>query len=304
MIPLIPYVELSEIMVLRSPPLSLKPFGMLVATGVYLGAWCAVRYGRKRGLHPRALSSFILYVVGIGFVCGHALDVVFYAPERLLADPWILLRIWDGLSSFGGFIGGALGAWLWRYRKGVAVLPYADVVASALPLGWVFGRAGCAVVHDHPGIASEVWFAVDFPGGGRLDLGLIEMALTVPVAIAFLFMQRRAWPWGFFLGCLCVVYAPLRFGLDFLRIDQAVHLPQLELLADRRYAGLTPAQWASLALGAFGVFMLRRALASAERDGAFAAPSPPLAFADAAAVPSPDSKADLERRGDDSSGQR
>ncbi len=301
----IPYIELSEIVVLRSPPLSLKPFGILVATGVYLGAWCAMRYGRKRGLDPRALASFILHVVGIGFICGHALDVVFYAPERLLTDPWALVRVWDGLSSFGGFIGGGLGALLWRRRQRVAVLPYADVVASALPLGWVFGRAGCALVHDHPGIASQAWFAVDFPGGARLDLGLIEMALTVPIAIAFLFMQRRAWPWGFLLGCLCVVYAPLRFGLDFLRIDQPVNLPHLELQADRRYAALTPAQWASLLLGAFGFFLLRRSLASAEGDSAFAAPSPPPAFVHEprAATASP-SEADLEGGGHDSSSER
>jgi phosphatidylglycerol:prolipoprotein diacylglycerol transferase len=188
-----------------------------------------------------------------------------------------LIRVWDGLSSFGGFIGGALGAVLWRLKQRVAILPYADLVASGLPLGWVFGRAGCAVVHDHPGLASDAWYAVAFPSGGRLDLGLIEMALTVPLAIAFLVMQRRAWPWGFFLAVLCCAYAPVRFALDFLRIRENV--PALDLYADRRIASLTPAQWASIALFAFGVWLLRRVLSRAEDEAAFRAPAPPPALA-------------------------
>jgi phosphatidylglycerol:prolipoprotein diacylglycerol transferase len=221
-------------------------------------------------------------------VFGHVLDVLFYSPERLATDPWALLRLWDGLSSFGGFIGGGVGALLWRLRHGVRVLPYTDVVASALPVGWVFGRAGCAVVHDHPGIASAAWFAVAYPGGSRLDLGLLELGFTLPIAAVFLLMQRRAWPWGFFLGVLCTAYAPLRFCLDFLRIRETVLLPNSTLLAERRYGALTPAQWTCLALGAFGVMLLRRSLASSDEDTAFAAPHPPRALG---------SKADLERGG-------
>ena len=196
----LPYLELPDLVLLEPgklgegiPALSLKPFGVLVAAGVYLGALSAARYGARRGLQARALSWFIVHVVGCGFLFGHVLDVLLYAPERLAQDPWALFRVWDGLSSFGGFFGGAAGALWFGFRYRVGVLPYADVVASGLPLGWLFGRAGCALVHDHPGIASEAWFAVAYPGGGRLDLGLIELSLTLPIAIAFLLMQRRAW---------------------------------------------------------------------------------------------------------------
>jgi hypothetical protein len=42
------------------------------------------------------------------------------------------------------------------------------VVGSAFPLAWVFGRAGCATVHDHPGRLSDAWFAVRWPMGHEL----------------------------------------------------------------------------------------------------------------------------------------
>ncbi|HWA71215.1 MAG TPA: prolipoprotein diacylglyceryl transferase family protein [Polyangiaceae bacterium] len=301
----LPYLELPDLVLLEPgklgegiPALSLKPFGVLVAAGVYLGALSAARYGARRGLQARALSWFIVHVVGCGFLFGHVLDVLLYAPERLAQDPWALFRVWDGLSSFGGFFGGAAGALWFGFRYRVGVLPYADVVASGLPLGWLFGRAGCALVHDHPGIASEAWFAVAYPGGGRLDLGLIELSLTLPIAIAFLLMQRRAWPWGFFLGGLCAAYAPVRFFLDFLRIRETVWLPDGEVLPDRRYAALTPAQWAALLLFGFGVWQLRRAIARSDQDASFAPPKAPRAFR------RPRSDTDLERGGQDASDQR
>jgi phosphatidylglycerol:prolipoprotein diacylglycerol transferase len=260
-------------------PVSLKPFGLLVSVGVYLGGWLSLRYASKRGVSARALSSFMIWVMVGGFVVGHVLDVVFYSPERVLSDPLSLLRLWDGLSSYGGFTGALLGALWWGRRYRAAILPYADVVASAFPAGWAFGRAGCAVVHDHPGVASDAWFAVAYPGGGRLDLGLLELVLTIPLAIAFLLLRRRAWPWGFFLGTFCVLYAPVRFGLDFLRLREPVSLPGLELAAERRYWELTPAQWASIALAAAGVVLLRRGLRAAASGRGFALPPSPVAFA-------------------------
>jgi phosphatidylglycerol:prolipoprotein diacylglycerol transferase len=262
--PRLPYLAIPDLVIVPQGafdgfppvPISIKPFGVLVATGVYLGGYLALRQARKLGLEERALFSFIVHVVGIGFVAGHVLDAIFYYPERVLADPSSLVRLWDGLSSFGGFAGAALGAAVWGFREKRAILPYADVVASAFPVGWVFGRAGCALAHDHPGMRSDAWFAVRYPEGGRFDLGLYEMLLTIPIAVAFVILRRKPRPWGFYLGSMCVAYAPWRFALDFLRARDVA-------IVDPRYAGLTPAQWACFLLLGFGVWRLWKSLDSA-----------------------------------------
>ncbi|HET9957946.1 MAG TPA: prolipoprotein diacylglyceryl transferase family protein [Polyangiaceae bacterium] len=273
--PSIPYVELPVLPLWPGQEaLSLKPFGLLVAIGVSLGAASASRYGKRRGLDAATLTSFIYWVVGSGFVFGHVLDVLLYSPERLKDDPLAIIRLWDGLSSYGGFVGGVLGALAFRIQRGVPVLPYADVVASGLPLGWVFGRAGCAVVHDHPGILSQAWFAVRFPGGGRLDLGLLEMALSIPLAVAFALLKKRAWPWGFFIAWMCAIYGPLRFALDFLRVAEPTWIQGSLYEPDRRYLTLTPAQWASLLVFAFGLYMLLHVRSRVDRDSAFFPPKP------------------------------
>ena len=111
---------------------------------------------------------------------------------------------------------------------------------------------------------SNVWFAVQYPDGGRFDLGLTEMVLSIPLAITFLFLMKKPRPPGFFLGIMCIAYAPTRFALDFLRVQERYHGE-----ADPRYGYLTPAQWGCLLLLSAGVMLAYRAARSAEKGRAW-----------------------------------
>jgi phosphatidylglycerol:prolipoprotein diacylglycerol transferase len=264
------------------PELSIKPFGTLVALGVYLGTEIVRRKGEQYKLDSKTLSSFVFYILVGGFVGGHVLDTIFYHPENVVQSPASLLRIWDGQSSFGGFTGAFLGLLYWRYKFKAPTLVYADLVASAFPLSWVFGRTGCSLAHDHPGMLSNAWFAVQYPNGGRFDLGLYEMLLTIPLAVTFLFLMRKPRPPGFFLGIMCIAYAPTRFALDFLRVQEH----EYGKAADPRYGGLTPAQWGCLLLLGAGVAFAYRAARTAEKGSAWLAAAAPRF---AAVPPSPTS---------------
>src|SRR5262249_5891296 len=130
---------------------AIHSFGALVALGVYIGAIIAMRHARERRYDEKKMNDFIFYVVGCGFVGAHVLDAIFYHPEQLKDDPLYVFWIWEGLSSYGGFIGAIFGAVLYKYKKKEPILGFCEVVNSAFPLSWVFGRMGCASVHDHPG---------------------------------------------------------------------------------------------------------------------------------------------------------
>jgi phosphatidylglycerol:prolipoprotein diacylglycerol transferase len=280
--PLIPYLELPELPVLparifRGFPehaATLKPFGMLVALGAFTGTVAALRQARRLGASDRAVLSFTGWVAVASMIFAHVLDAVFYYPEEVASDPLLLLRLWDGLSSFGGFVGAFVGAIAWRIHYKAALLPYADIVASAFPVSWTFGRLGCTVAHDHPGVPSDFFLAVRYPAGARHDLGFYELLITVPLMLAFLALRRRPRPWGFYGGVLCTYYAPLRFLLDFLRERPDVQASGLLALGDARYLGLTPAQWACFPLFALGVALLVRM-----REQGQALPPVPKAFA-------------------------
>src|SRR5579859_1552082 len=93
--PLIPYLD-PKPLELWGPQFSIKPFGTLVALGVYIGTEIVRRKGAQ-------------YMLVGGFVGGHVLDSLFYHPDVVVRDPVSLLKIWAGQSSFGGFTGAFLG---------------------------------------------------------------------------------------------------------------------------------------------------------------------------------------------------
>jgi phosphatidylglycerol:prolipoprotein diacylglycerol transferase len=147
----------------------------------------------------------------------------------------------------GGLAGAVLTAAIWFRRRGLRFGPFADAYALGLAPGWGIARLGCFSVHDHPGLRSDAWLAVDFPGGPRHDLGLYEAILLFGLAALLFALRRRQRLHGLLLPVLAVSYGAGRFLLDFLRAR-----PGEVAYADGRQLGLTFAQWFALGLVAWG----------------------------------------------------
>jgi phosphatidylglycerol---prolipoprotein diacylglyceryl transferase len=250
-------------------PITIQSFGLMVAIGVWIAHERALTRSERVGLSKDRMRSLLAYLLIVGFIGGHVFDEIFYRPEELLAAPWKLLWIPGSLSSYGGIAGALIGLVIWtvRHRPEEGVGPYADVAAFVLPSGWFFGRVGCALVHDHPGALTDFPLAVDFgahgPGGVRHDLGVYEALWWIVILAVFALVDRRRGRSadGLWLALLPLIYAPVRFGLDFLRASPNEG-------GDARYLGLTPAQYASIAAFVAGLYFLRRwnHLRSAQRD--------------------------------------
>jgi len=226
--------------------LPIHMFGVLVAIGVIVGDRIVVREGVKRGLDARDVKFLNARIVIGGFIVAHLVSVIFYFPERIKQNPLVLLNVWSGLSSFGGFLGALLAFLYYTKKEKIDRLAYADSVALGLSVGWIFGRLGCTTAHDHPGRRTSFFLSVNYPplgghpGGPRHDLGLDELLFTIVLTIVLFQYNKKPRPPGHIIGLAALMYAPVRFGLDFLRATDVA-------LPDQRYAGLTPAQWACLA---------------------------------------------------------
>jgi phosphatidylglycerol:prolipoprotein diacylglycerol transferase len=288
---MIPYIHVPD---LKLGPLTLHPFGLLVATGVILGTYLATRRARQRGLDLDKLNSFITWMLVAGFLGGHMLDQIFYHPHELVKRPWSLFLLYEGLSSFGGFTGALIGILLWKYFEAVPwgrvpflggsipkfrkreapmpILPFADLILSVFPVAWVFGRSGCSVVHDHPGMRAEpgTLLAVAFPDRATMralqdvhgitfvhgnlpqfDLGLLELMFTVILASLLALTWSKKLATGTYVVVTALTYAPVRFAMDFIRVRDVDQ-------ADPRYGAFTPAQWMCIALFVFGLIMIAR----------------------------------------------
>lgn len=251
-------------------PVTIHAFGVLVAAAVITGWKLVVSRCRRKGLDAATCEDLLIYVFFTGFVVAHVYSVVAYFPHEAWKHPVLLLKMWENISSFGGIAGGVLGLWIFFRYKGrrvpaAARLGYLDAVAFAFPFAWAVGRLGCTVAHDHPGVVTSFPLAVSlksaearayitsvYQGAGRLaelppaaalrnlgfhDLGWYEFLYTLLVIVpVILLLDRRPRPTGFFAAVFPLLYVPVRFFLDFLR------------LSDVRYYGLTPGQYAAAAV--------------------------------------------------------
>ena len=263
---MIPYFEQPT---LPLGPVTLHAFGALVGGALLAGSALTVRRCRKSGLDPELGGDLAIYALVAGFVAAHLYATLAYFPQDVLRNPILLFKIWENISSFGGFVGGLFGIWLFFKMRAPGLAreekwKYLDAVVFVLPFAWAIGRLACTVAHDHPGTVTTFplgvslatpeareYIASYYASAGRLaelprpaqlermafhDLGWYEFLYTLFVIVpAFLVLDRKPRRAGFYAIAFLFLYVPARFALDFLR------------LADARYLGLTPAQYAGIA---------------------------------------------------------
>jgi phosphatidylglycerol:prolipoprotein diacylglycerol transferase len=259
---LIPYIEQPA---WHIGPLTIHAFGIAVAAAILIGLSMSQRRFGHLGLDQGIGHRFGGWMLVGGIVGAHLFSVLLYFPDKLRENPWHLLRVWEDISSFGGMVGGAIGGYLFfslrlRETDSRTKLAYLDVAAFVFAPALAVGRIGCALAHDHPGVVTTFPLAISleteaardylsrvydaagrpFPSTaeamGFHDLGLYEfLFLALVIVPAFAYWDRRQRPAGFFLVAFAMLYLPVRFGFDMLRV------------ADARYVGLTPAQWVAAA---------------------------------------------------------
>jgi phosphatidylglycerol---prolipoprotein diacylglyceryl transferase len=224
-------------------PVTVHVWGIFVALGVMTALLLVHREARRVGPAARHWVDHALAIIIAGFIGARLGHVLLYEPAQYFADPLEVLRVWHGgMSSLGGFVVAA-GYGVWRLRRAqIDVHRFAEACALALPVGWMIGRVGCFLIHDHPGTLTHFVLAVREPGAlgeagwGRHDLGLYDALVAAVVALVVFMLRTRRWLRGRHMLVVVAIYAVARFFLDFLR---ATDLSS----ADVRYGGLTPAQY-------------------------------------------------------------
>jgi phosphatidylglycerol:prolipoprotein diacylglycerol transferase len=268
----IPFFQLGSIGPIQS-------FGIIVAAGVLIGAALLRRYAEWHGVSDDHIRGLTGWITVTGFLGAHIFDVLAYQWHDFMRDPVLLIKVWSGISSYGGFIGGAIGFFFYVWWKRLPPRLMADIAIVGLLPAFSIGRIGCSVVSDHIGAVIEnhdAWYSIfgmEYPHDLNMEaihyliahnpehtkgatilawnLGFVEFAYLVPVNLLILFLafrSKKRVPAGFVTVLTGVLYAPVRFFLDYLRPPNS----------DPRHFGFTFAQWASiLAFGGAMYFAFR-----------------------------------------------
>ena len=249
---MIPYVSLSPLQV---GFVKVDPFLVLVGIGVVVAFYSILNRAKTTGLDTKAIYSLTVWIILGSFFTAHLFSMLFDFPHRLVEKPWELFFIWAPLSSTGGFLGAVAVVLTFVRLYRISFLAYSDVLMWGFIPGWIVGRLGCSLAHDHPGSPSTFILAIQYPGGARHDLGFYEFLFTLLILWPLSrYIGNRTKTEGLLTALIALLYLPVRFGFDFLRAWDDI--PGM----DPRYEGLTAAQWVCLPLFVASVLLLKLVL--------------------------------------------
>lgn len=203
--------------------LPVRWYALAYIAGIALGWAYARRLAARWGMVGPADVDDLVSWAALGVIVGGRLGyVLFYAPAQFAADPLSALYLWQGGMAFhGGLLGVAVAVFAFARVRGLPLLPLADIVACAAPIGLFFGRVANFINGELYGRATEAPWGMVFPDGGPLPRHpsqLYEAALEGAVLFAVLWaLSRRACPPGVLAGVFLSFYGTARFCIEFMR---------------------------------------------------------------------------------------
>jgi phosphatidylglycerol---prolipoprotein diacylglyceryl transferase len=124
-------------------------YGVLIVTGIILGANVAAYLTKRAGKDPEKIWDMLMLVVVLAIIGARVYHVFSQPSSGLLgwdyykANPLEALYIWNGgLGIYGAIIGGALGVLIFSWRNNLRPLQWLDFAAPGMAIGQSIGRWG------------------------------------------------------------------------------------------------------------------------------------------------------------------
>lgn len=264
-------------------PLQVHWYGIMYLLGFAAAWWLGrrrIRAGRLPGVDEQGFGDLLFYGM-LGVVLGGRIGyVLFYAFGDFLANPLMLLKVWEGGMSFhGGLLGVIVAMWLWARRRGLHFFDVADFIAPLVPPGLGFGRLGNFVGGELWGKYTQAGWGVVFPRAEQVLDGLPPQQLQAQYATGALdvfarhpsqlyqalleglvmfvvlwWYSSRPRPRYAVAGLFAILYGAFRFCVEFVRVPDA----QIGEHGYVAFGWLTMGQVLSLPLLAIGLYWLWR----------------------------------------------
>jgi phosphatidylglycerol---prolipoprotein diacylglyceryl transferase len=152
--------------------ITLTWYGLIVMSGVLVGAWFAEREVRRRGENGETLIDAMIWPVVVGILGARLWYVVnstLGGNRSFIEDPMSIIRPpIAGLHFFGGLLFGALALVFYLKRNGYDVWLFLDAVAPVTLLGQAVGRWGNFINQELYGPPTTLPWGISIGAGHRL----------------------------------------------------------------------------------------------------------------------------------------
>ncbi len=130
-----------------------------------IGTYLSVTLAEKEGIPAQKSLNAALFAI-LSAIFGAWFYYLAQHYRFFVSHPLEMFAMWKGgFASYGGFIGGTLGAALYLRRARIAFWKFADCCAPSIALGVFLTRIGCFMNGCCFGKISQLPWAVRFPRG-------------------------------------------------------------------------------------------------------------------------------------------
>ncbi|MCY6492475.1 prolipoprotein diacylglyceryl transferase [Leptolyngbya sp. GGD] len=240
-------------------PLSIRWYGVLIASAVLIGVNLSQYLASRRQVNPELLSDLAIWLV-LAAIPSARLYYVIFQWRDYVGNPASMIAIWQGgIAIHGAILGGTIAALIFARVKKISFWQLADLVAPSLILGQAIGRWGNFFNSEAFGSPTDLPWKLFIPLDRRPP-GLENVAyyhptflyeslwnLGVFALLMFLFFKGSRLKVGTLFLTYMVAYSSGRFWIEGLRTDSLM----LGFLRMAQVVSLT-----GIAIGAIGLFWL------------------------------------------------
>ena len=206
---------------------ALRWYAVFALLGLALGAWMTVRGARARGVSSETVKTSAAWAVPVGLVSAHLVYLI-GGWEYAVTRPEVVWRFsLDGLSIWGGIVGGGLAA-AWALRRHPwARARLADAAAPGLALGIAVGRIGSFVDGAGQGVPTSLPWGTQYtsPATSAPDFGVPRHpaqaydGLLALAAFGLISLVPRSAPAGTRLWAFLAIYGVARVALGAVMLE-------------------------------------------------------------------------------------
>ncbi|MFQ3544890.1 prolipoprotein diacylglyceryl transferase [Halobacillus rhizosphaerae] len=141
-------------------PLNIYWYGVIIATGAFLGLLIATRETERLGLNKDYFIDIVVYGIPISIICARAYYVLFELDRYIGGPWWDVFAIWEGgIAIHGALIGATLTAVIYTRVKKISFWQIVDIAAPSILLGQGIGRWGNFMNQEaHGGPVTEAFY--------------------------------------------------------------------------------------------------------------------------------------------------
>ena len=154
-----------------------------IVWAIFFAHWLIKRphlIGDKATISREQLDDLVFLIV-LGIILGGRLGYIFFYQipfqfDRVLSDPLMLVRVWEGGMSFhGGFLGVVLAVIFYAHKQKIDLLRLSDLVAVNVPMGIFLGRCANFVNAELYGRHTTLPIGMIFPEGcAKIEYGICQ----------------------------------------------------------------------------------------------------------------------------------